>query len=205
MTPGLHQRAEERPASRGNNANRAARLYTLALLFLAGMGPIVLSTMWPAAIRQDPLLIARPAPVEVPTISFRNRLDEQVTLSDFRVRVVLLNIWATWCVPCREEMPALDRLEAKLGGVDFQVVALSVDRGGMTAVEAFFRSSRMRHLTRYIDESGASMQKLGIVGLPTTLLIDREGREVRRYVGAAQWDKEEFTQLIRKVMARREQ
>lgn len=182
-----------------------ARLWPLALLFLAGIGPMLLAAMWPAVVRQGPSLIYSSTLIEVPAISFKDQLGESISLANFRGRVVLLNVWATWCAPCREEMPALDRLQAKLGGADFEVVALSVDRAGMNAVEAFFRAIDIRHLKRYIDESAWTMRKLGIVGLPTTLLIDREGREVRRYVGAAEWDKEEFAQIVRNAMARQEQ
>ncbi len=185
--------------------NTRPMLWAFALLFLAGVGPILLANIWPSVVSQRPSLIQRSIPVEVPAISFRDQLGESVSLGNFRGRVVLLNVWATWCAPCREEMPALDRLQAKLGGADFEVVALSVDRAGMNAVEAFFRAVGMRHLKRYIDESAATMQKLSIVGLPTTLLIDRNGREVRRYVGAAAWDNEEFVEVIRKTMAGQEQ
>lgn len=101
-------------------------------------------------------------------------------------------------------MPALDRLQAKLGGSDFEVVALSVDRAGLSTVDTFFAAFRIRHLKRYIDESGLITQTVGVVGLPTTLLIDRNGREIRRYVGAAEWDTENLFKVIREAIARQE-
>lgn len=177
----------------------------LVLLLLAGIGPVLLAVAWPAIVRQGPSLTYSSEPIEAPAILFKDQRGESIALAKFRGRIVLLNVWATWCAPCREEMPALDRLQAKFGGEDFEVIALSVDRAGINAVDAFFRAVNIRHLKRYIDESATTMHKLGIAGLPTTLLIDRDGREVRRYVGAAEWDKEEFARLIRNAMSRQEQ
>jgi hypothetical protein len=85
-------------------------------------------------------------------------------------------------------MPALDRLEAKLGSDDFQVVALSIDRGGVAAVKSFYDEIDVRSLGIYVDSTTDAQAKLGVVGVPTTLLIDREGREVARYTGPADWD-----------------
>lgn len=181
------------------------QLWPLALLFLAGVGFILLATVQPSFVRQVPSVFHSRTLIEVPAISFKDEQGRLIDLAKFRGRVVLLNVWATWCTPCREEMPALDRLQAKLGGANFEVVALSVDRAGMNAVEAFFKAVDIRHLKPYIDENDTTMHKLGIAGLPTTLLIDRDGRDVARIVGAAEWDKEEFAQLIRKAMARQEQ
>src|SRR3546814_11449484 len=85
-------------------------------------------------------------------------------------------------------MPTLDRLQSRLGGEGFQVVALSIDRAGMSVVETFFRDAKIQYLTPYLDNSGGASRALGVTGLPTTLLIDAAGREVGRLVGPAQWD-----------------
>ena len=146
-----------------------------------------------------------PAPRPIADFEFKDREGKDLRLSNFKGRVVLLNIWATWCPPCRREMPTLDRLQGMLGGKDFEVLALSIDRAGVQAVEAFFMEINIRHLTLYIDQSGAAMRKLAIVGLPTTLLIDREGREVWRYAGAAEWDSDEWVKEIRKTIAEKGQ
>src|SRR3546814_2217971 len=106
--------------------------------------------------------------------------------------MILLNIWATWCGPCREEMPTLDRLQARLGGPDFEVVALSIDRAGIAVVSEFYDEIRVQHLAEYIDESAKAAGQLNAVGLPTTLLIDREGQEIGRQVGPAEWDAHEW-------------
>lgn len=100
-----------------------------------------------------------------------------LTLADFEGRVVLLNIWATWCPPCREEMPTLDALQARLGGSDFHVLPLSIDRAGLEPVRRFYRETGIRNLDLYIAEDTRAMLALAVVGLPTTILIDRIGRE----------------------------
>ena len=140
------------------------------------------------------------APRPLPDIEFRDRDGKDLRLSNFKGRVVLLNVWATWCPPCRREMPTLDRLQGMLGGKDFEVLALSIDRAGTHAVEAFFMEIGIKHLRLYIDQSTAAMRKLAVVGVPTTLLIDREGREVWRYAGAAEWDSDEWVGEIRKAI-----
>src|SRR3546814_9465763 len=98
-------------------------------------------------------------------------------------------------------MPTLDRLQATLGGPNFEVVALSIDRAGIRAVEAFYADIGVETLARYIDESGRVAQALSAVGLPTTLLIDREGREIARHVGPAEWDKPEMVTFLGRHLA----
>lgn len=142
-----------------------------------------------------------PAPRPVPEIRFLDADGKPLTLANFRGKVVLLNVWATWCPPCRKEMPSLDRLQAKLGGADFEVVALSIDRGGIFVVQEFFKEADVEALAFYIDPSVEVMSRLGIVGLPTTLLIDRSGREIGRWVGPAEWDQPEVVQFIRSHLA----
>ena len=118
-------------------------------------------------------------------------------LAGFRGRVILLNIWATWCGPCREEMPALDRLQAMLGGPDFEVVPLSIDRGGVFAIKGFYEELDLRALQIYVDQSGEALTKLGAAGIPLTLLVDRDGRELWRHLGPAEWDKPAAVNRIR--------
>ena len=142
------------------------------------------------------------APRPVPIVGFADAAGKPVTLTDFRGKLVLLNIWATWCGPCRREMPTLDRLQAKLGGSTFEVVALSIDRAGIRVVDAFYAEIGIEHLARYIDESGASARTLNAVGLPTTLLIDGEGHEVARHVGSAEWDTPEMIAFFRQFLNR---
>ena len=139
-------------------------------------------------------------PREVPEIRFKDAEDRDLTLADFRGRVVLLNIWATWCVPCRKEMPALDRLQAQLGGDDFVVLPLSIDRAGLPVVKRFYEELGLQKLGIYLDPSGAGSRALGVPGVPTTLLINREGREVARKMGVADWDGPEMVALIHRYI-----
>ena len=120
--------------------------------------------------------LARPKPLDLGEVSFVDGEGRPKSLSDWRGKVVLLNIWATWCVPCREEMPTLDRLEAELGGKDFQVVAVNIDRGGGDKPKAFLAETGATHLALYTDPSGKLFASIKAVGMPTTLLIDREGQ-----------------------------
>jgi thiol-disulfide isomerase/thioredoxin len=138
----------------------------------------------------DPL---RPAP-EAP---FGDDSGREVRLADFRGKVVLLNFWATWCVPCVTEMPALDRLQAALGDAGLEVVALSQDRGGVPAVVRFYEKYDFGNLAIYVDPKATVATGLKVGVLPTTMLIDREGRVVGELVGAAEWDAPEAQALIR--------
>jgi len=140
-------------------------------------------------------------PAALPALHFADGDGHPTTLADFRGRVILLNVWATWCVPCRKEMPTLDRLQAKLGGPDFQVVALSIDRQGMAVVKPFYRDIGLTALAIYIEQSGKATQLLHAVGVPMTVLIDREGLEVARKMGPAEWDSAEMIAMIRRHLA----
>ena len=139
-------------------------------------------------------------PKPLPEIQFTDGAGKARTLGDFKGKVVLLNVWATWCVPCRKEMPTLDRLQAALGGADFEFVALSIDAKGMDAVNKFYAESGIQHLARYVTPAGnAALETLGVFGLPATLLIDRQGRELGRKIGPAEWDSPEMTDFLKQV------
>ena len=118
-------------------------------------------------------------------------------MEDFRGKVILVNVWATWCVPCREEMPTLDALQAELGGDNFEVVALSIDRAGSPVVRRFYDEIGVTNLKMYVDQTMLSMTALRAVGLPTTILIDAQGRELGRLVGPAEWDDPEMVTFLR--------
>ncbi len=146
-------------------------------------------------------LIIWPEPKPVPEVNFVDGEGKPHRLADFKGKVVLLNVWATWCGPCRQEMPTLDRLQAQLGGADFQVLALSIDQDGVQAVRDFYREIGIQHLKLYIDDSAQTIQRLDVFGLPVTLLLDRQGRELGRKLGAAEWDSPEVIEYVREVIA----
>lgn len=139
---------------------------------------------------------AHEAPRRMPELAFEDGEGRRRTLAGFRNKVVLLNVWATWCVPCREEMPALDRLQRKLGGPDFEVLALSIDAGGAAAVKQFYDEIGIRSLAVYVDPASEAMGTLSLIGIPTTLLVDREGNELGRRTGPAEWDGAEAVRMI---------
>lgn len=140
--------------------------------------------------------VFKPAPEPIEEVSFKNGNDQPTTLSDFKGKAILLNLWATWCAPCREEMPALDRLQNQLGSNKFEVVALSVDRGGAEKSQQFLDKINVKNLNLYVDEKAGSSSALKVIGMPTTLLIDADGREVGRLVGPAEWDSTDAVRLI---------
>jgi copper(I)-binding protein len=167
-------------------------------------GLLALAPLVQRALRSPPPqtgidLHATPRPIA--TLQFVDGDDRSMTLDNFRGRVVLLNVWATWCTPCREEMPTLDRLQGLLGGPDFEVLALSIDETGLAVVRPFFKSIGIEHLRTYLDTPGAAMSTLGIPAIPLTLLIDRDGREIGRKFGPAVWDSPAMVELMRSRMA----
>jgi thiol-disulfide isomerase/thioredoxin len=119
------------------------------------------------------------------------------SLADFRGKVVLLNFWATWCGPCVREMPSLKRLQAKLGGDRFGVLALSEDRRGWEIMAPFLARLELQGLPAFHDSRGDLMRALSVHGLPTTILFNRDGREIGRLVGPAEWDSDEAVALLR--------
>ena len=144
--------------------------------------------------------VYKPEPVELPAIKFVDAKGEAKTLADWKGRTVLLNLWATWCAPCRKEMPDLDKLQAELGGDKFEVIALGIDRGGVKAAEKFLEQVAAKRLALYVDSTAKMAGDLRVIGLPATLLIDADGREVGRLLGPAEWASDEAKALIRSVM-----
>lgn len=154
---------------------------------------------WTAGDRLEAGITLHARPQAMPALAFGNEQGRLTGLADFSGRVVLLNIWATWCGPCREEMPTLDRLQAALGGPAFEVVALSVDSSGLAVVQTFFKQIGIRHLHPYLDTEHDAMT-LGGNGIPLTLLIDGQGRELGRKLGPAKWDDATVVELIRGLL-----
>ncbi len=165
---------------------------------------MVVATSLQFADAQEPLknFVTHETPQPVPAINFEDGQGQKQSLADFTGKVVVLNIWATWCVPCRKEMPALDRLQGALGGPDFSVVPLSLDRSGIDTVAKFYDDIGVRNLPIYVDTSGKAVRELGAVGLPTTLILDRAGLEIGRMVGPAEWDSPEVAEFLKPIIAK---
>ena len=146
------------------------------------------------------------SPLKVPNLAFEDGAGKKLTLADFKGKTVLLNLWATWCVPCRKEMPTLDALEQKLGGPDFQVVAVNIDTRDAEKPKAFLKEIGVKGLAYYADPSAKSFQDLKAVGraigMPTTLLVDRSGCEIGTIAGPAEWASDDAVKMIKAALGK---
>lgn len=140
-------------------------------------------------------------PAALPHVTFIDAEGRERTLGDFRGKLVLLNLWATWCGPCREEMPELDDLQAMLGSERFEVVALSVEKDGLPLARNFLKEVGAENLALYNDPTGKANFTFKAFGLPTTLLISPDGREIGRMVGPAPWAGEDARRLIETALS----
>src|SRR5579863_3103966 len=134
-------------------------------------------------------------------LTFAGPDGQKLSLADFKGRAVLLNLWATWCVPCRSEMPALDKLQAEAGGPKFEVVTVNVDTARVERAGKFLDEIGVSHLQRYADHSGDTFETLRLagkaLGLPTSLLIDAEGCEIGVVAGPANWTSPEAVAAVK--------
>lgn len=146
------------------------------------------------------------APKSAPEIAFNGPDGQPRSLGDFKGKTVLVNLWATWCVPCREEMPALDKLQAELGGQDFEVVAINVDTRNPDKPKAWLQENGIRNLAYYADPGGKllqTLQKTGhVVGLPTTFLVDGSGCEIALLKGPAAWASPDAFAFVRAALGK---
>lgn len=151
-----------------------------------------------SALREGEMkkLVVYEAALATPDLPFIDETGASHSLAEYRGKVVVLNLWATWCAPCREEMPALSRLQAELGGERFQVVTLATGRNSQVKIAQFFEEVGATNLPRFQDEKQTIARAMGVIGLPVTVLIDAEGREVARLIGGAQWDGPEARKVI---------
>jgi thiol-disulfide isomerase/thioredoxin len=175
----------------GRNAAAAARCPSDAA---------VIARLKPLAKGEVAAMLVDDHPKPLPKLAFMDADGKSVSLADFRGRTVLFNMWATWCAPCRAEMPALDTLQAELGGKKFDVVAVSVDTTGPAKPRKFFHDLNLTHLALHTDGSGdvfRTMQSIGRgVGLPTSLLVDQGGCEIGYMPGPAEWASPDAKALI---------
>jgi thiol-disulfide isomerase/thioredoxin len=141
-----------------------------------------------------------------PEVTFTGPQGQPLTWADFKGKAVLVNLWATWCVPCRQEMPALDKIQAALGGKDFEVVAVNVDTRNTDKPKAWLQENGVRNLAYYADSSGKILQVLQksghVVGLPTTMLVDGSGCEIALLKGPAEWDSPDALAFMRAALGR---
>jgi thiol-disulfide isomerase/thioredoxin len=172
----------------------AGALGALASPALANIGPdLVQGTLAKFQLAKSP----KP----LPELAFNDADDKLLKLGDYKGKIVLLNFWATWCAPCVKEMPSLDRLQAELGKDKFVVLPLSLDGPSRPKVAPFYADKKLSHLGVYFDKGRKAMQALDISILPTSILIDAQGRELGRLEGEADWDKPEALTLVKSAVS----
>jgi thiol-disulfide isomerase/thioredoxin len=171
----------------------------LLLLVLPGAG---------AAVEDGAVSVERPRlgefipnspPIPAPTISLVDLAGNAVRLSDFAGKFVLINLWATWCEPCLREMPSLERMQSRLGD-NITILAISEDRGGSKTVEPFITKLGLKSFKTYLDPKSDAGRAFKVAGLPTSFLIDREGRVLGRVEGAAEWDSPKLLEVLKSFL-----
>ncbi|TNE36583.1 MAG: TlpA family protein disulfide reductase [Alphaproteobacteria bacterium] len=184
---------------------RAKFLATLMLLTFTGLGAATSTAfsqnLSPYLTGEMEKFAPNDSPKAFPDITFVDADGKARSISDFKGKVVLLNFWATWCAPCRKEMPSLNKLQGEMGSDDFEVVAISQDLQGMGKVQDFFKKYKLENLAAYNDKTVKSGRTAGVFGLPASLILNADGKEVGRLVGPAEWDSKEARALIEKVMS----
>ena len=171
---------------------------SLLLLILVGGGSAAVDNPGvPEPARLGEFVPAAPL-LPAPATSFVDLTGSEVSLAQFSGKIVLVNLWATWCEPCLREMPSLERLQSRLGG-KIVVVAISEDRGSKT-VEPFIGKLGLKSVKIYLDPKSAMERAFKVQGLPTSFLIDREGRVLGRVEGAAEWDKPKLLGILKSFL-----
>jgi thiol-disulfide isomerase/thioredoxin len=168
-------------------------------------GAVALSNrIAPLAHGEVAALTMASAPLRLPDLAFLDGGGQPKKLSDWRGRTVLVNLWATWCVPCRKEMPALDHLQARLGSPEFQVVAINIDTRDPAKPKAFLKDANLTKLDYFTDTNAKVFQDLKSVGralgMPTSVLVDGQGCEIATIAGPAEWDSDDAVKLISAAM-----
>ena len=140
-------------------------------------------------------------PLRLPDLAFEDADGKPKKLSDWRGKTVLVNLWATWCVPCRKEMPALDSLQTKLGGKDFEVVAINIDTRDAEKPKNFLKDGNLTRLSYFSDQKAKVFQDLKNIGkalgMPTSVLVDGQGCEIANIAGPAEWASDDAIKLIK--------
>lgn len=189
-----------------SNAKTWIAIAGLALV-AAPLAFLLYTKLIPArAVPQPPAAIGKLEPAEkpkpIPTVAFNDANGARHTLAEFRGRYVLLNLWATWCAPCVQELPALAGLQAAVPPGQLTVVAVDVGRGTPADASAFLHAHHAGALPVYIDSDIAFIRVFGAFGLPLSILIDPQGHEVARAMGPGEWDSPQAVQYFKDLKAK---
>lgn len=141
-------------------------------------------------------------PIDGPATVFKDAEEQDKTLKDFGGKLLVVNFWATWCAPCIKEMPTLDRLQANMGGADFEVLTINQDRGGAKVAKPFVDKNGWKNLPLYVEPAGRFSRDARLRGLPTTLIIGKDGKEIARAEGEVEWDGPAVTAKLKELLAR---
>lgn len=166
------------------------RLVSISLLLI-----IITMTACSRKETAQPAVEGRPAP----DFTVRDLTGKETRLSDLKGNVVLVNLWATWCPPCREEAPSIADLNRLMAGKPFRLLAISIDQGGKEAVDAFFKQARIS-LPAYLDSDGAIARMYGITGVPETFVIDKKGVIIKKVIGPIEWNAPEVVKFLDDAM-----
>lgn len=146
-------------------------------------------------------LVFHATPVPVPEEAFFDRDGGETTLAASDGKLRLVNFWATWCAPCREEFPALDALERARGGTDFAVIPIATGRNDADGIDRFLKEARIQTLGTWLDPKSKLARGMNVAGLPVTVLLNREGEEIARLMGGADWNTENARAILDYVAA----
>ncbi|MEJ0062794.1 MAG: TlpA disulfide reductase family protein [Alphaproteobacteria bacterium] len=186
------------------------RLFILSWLFIGATTPIGTAAMATVAFQAAGVMKAAASatlaleridpPVPAPDLYMRDADNKLVRLSEFRGRYVLLTFWATWCLPCIGEMPSLNRMQADLDEKDFKIVPLSLESGDQHKVKGFYREHDIDKLPIYVTEGYSEQEKYEVHGIPTSFLIDPQGKQVWQHVGEIDWDAAETRAFFKEYL-----
>ncbi len=175
----------------------SAALYTALALganaALAGPAPAEIEALREGTMRK---LIVHATPRPTSETAFQTFDGAPLQLSDYEGQIVVLNFWATWCAPCRKEMPALDALQTEFGGPDFQVVTVATGRQAPQAITRFFDEEEITALPKHRDPQQALARDMAVLGLPITVVLDRDGQEIARLQGDAEWHSDSARAIV---------
>jgi thiol-disulfide isomerase/thioredoxin len=179
---------------------RSALLYTAVAIFanVAQADTAALEALRAGDMQK---LVFAPEPQVASDVAFTDAEGGEHRLSDWRGKVVLLNFWATWCAPCRKEMPMLEALQAEFGGDTFEVVPVATGRNSVQGITRFYGEIGVDNLPILLDPKQALAREMGVFGLPVTVILDAEGREIARLIGEADWQSDSAKAIVAALIA----